>query len=545
MSAKSLVIAMGCAVLLLGCDGAPQESQEIVGNLLKAGFPADDIMVVEGKVYAGRDAEVTLSASREMLEPGDSRREQYRTTNLISASLSKICVNAPAFTGVFSTALDMALANYNALSLTFTLARAPSTGCGFTINAFIDPNMNGGVAGFPSNGVPYGQMTIGGLLSQYGVDVIEHVITHELGHTLGFRHSDYYNRAISCGSGGNEGDAGVGAIHIPGTPTTATVGGSIMNSCFRSVETGEFTSSDLTALNALYAPASVCKGQTPQGATAWQQYDTNGIYLDVNTSSCGFGSTPLYFTSLGGNSSHWQALGATSIYNPTATGFRVFIYLPGLTTTQANSWGWHLNWQATPNSLRQPSLCTGQTPQGTTSWQQYDANGIYLDVNTSGCGFGSTPLYFTSLGGNSSHWTTTGATSIYSPTATGFRVYVFLPGVTTTQANSWGWHLNWQASPTDLRHPSFCTGQTPQGNTAWQQYDANGIYLDVNSADCALGTTPQYFTSLGGNSTHWTSAGATSIYIPSPTGFRVFVFSPGITVPQAHAFGWHLNWSAR
>ncbi|RJS13621.1 protease B [Corallococcus sp. H22C18031201] len=543
MFARRVVLAVGCMVLSFGCAELPDEAQEIVANLVKAGFPEDDIQISAGKVYVGRDAEVTLAASREMLEPGDDRREQYRTTNFISASLSKICVNAPSFTGVFSTALDMAIENYNALPLTFTLARAPSAGCDFTINAFIDSNLNGGVAGFPSNGNPYGQMTIGGLLSQYGVDVIEHVITHELGHTIGFRHSDYYNRAISCGSGGDEGDVGVGAIHILGTPTTATIGGSIMNSCFRSVETGEFTSSDLTALNALYVPATVCKGQTPQGATAWQQYDANGIYLDVNSSSCGFGSTPLYFTSLGGDNVHWTALGATSIYNPTATGFRVYINLPGITTNQANAWGWHLNWHATPTSLRQPTLCTGQTPPGATAWQQYDAGGMYLDVNTSGCGFSSAPLYFTSLGGNSMHWTAAGATSIYSPTATGFRVYI--PGITPAQANTLGWHLNWQAVPNNLRHPLHCTGQTPQGNTAWQQYNADGIYLDVNSAGCALGATPLYFTSLGGNSGHWTSAGSTAIYLPSSTGFRVYVYSPGITVAQANTLGWHLNWSAR
>ncbi len=75
---------------------------------------------------------------------------------------------------------------------------------------------------------------------------------HEIGHTMGFRHSDYYNRSLSCGTGGNEGSAGVGAILIPGTPSTATVGGSVMNSCFRSSETGEFTSTDVTALQTLY-----------------------------------------------------------------------------------------------------------------------------------------------------------------------------------------------------------------------------------------------------------------------------------------------------
>jgi hypothetical protein len=59
----------------------------------------------------------------------------------------------------------------------------------------------------------------------------------------------------------------------------------------------------------------------------------------------------------------------------------------------------------------------------------------------------ATPRYFTSLGGDSYHWWTTGATSIYSPTATGFRVFVFDSHgpVTPGDANARGWHINWQA----------------------------------------------------------------------------------------------------
>jgi len=57
----------------------PDEAREIIDNLVKAGFPADDIMVEGGLVYVGRDAEVSLAASREMLEAGESRNEQYRT----------------------------------------------------------------------------------------------------------------------------------------------------------------------------------------------------------------------------------------------------------------------------------------------------------------------------------------------------------------------------------------------------------------------------------------------------------------------------------
>jgi hypothetical protein len=270
--ATTMMALATCSALWSGCSDEPQDApevQEIVDNLVQAGFRAGDITVVDGAVYVGRDAEVSLAASREMLETTGASEEQYRTNNLISTSLTKICVDGPAFTGDFSTALDRAIQNYEELPLTFAMARTPSSGCSFTISAVIDSGMNGGSAGFPSGGLPYSRIIIGGQLSQYGVDTIEHVITHELGHTIGFRHTDYYNRSISCGSGGDEGDAGVGAIHISGTPTTASVGASIMNSCFRSSETGEFTGGDVTALLALY----------PKGPTTFSFRTATGHYL--------------------------------------------------------------------------------------------------------------------------------------------------------------------------------------------------------------------------------------------------------------------------
>lgn len=75
----------------------------------------------------------------------------------------------------------------------------------------------------------------------------EHIITHELGHTLGLRYTDYYDRSISCVPPytGVEGDEGVGIIHIPGTPTTAVWDGSVMNACPHIGSTGEFTSADM------------------------------------------------------------------------------------------------------------------------------------------------------------------------------------------------------------------------------------------------------------------------------------------------------------
>lgn len=160
----------------------------------------------------------------------------------------------------------------------------------------IESGLVGGSSGFPANGLPFPTINIGDGLSSFSVDTIEHVITHELGHTIGFRHSDFFNRSISCGIGGNEGDAGVGAIHVPGTPTDATVGRSIMNSCFRTIETGEFTASDVIALRALYAQPTQTGGQdyvviwNSGGRRQLATYvaNDNGLFQDyVNTSSVG------------------------------------------------------------------------------------------------------------------------------------------------------------------------------------------------------------------------------------------------------------------
>ena len=111
----------------------------------------------------------------------------------------------------------------------------------------------GGSSGFPSGGLPFNSIQIGKGLSSFQTSTVTHVITHELGHCVGLRHSDFFDRSISCGGQAtNEGDGGVGAILIAGTPSGAVVGGSVMNSCFRTIEAGVFTSTDKTALNALY-----------------------------------------------------------------------------------------------------------------------------------------------------------------------------------------------------------------------------------------------------------------------------------------------------
>ncbi|NEN97634.1 MAG: hypothetical protein F6K50_19520 [Moorea sp. SIO3I7] len=101
------------------------------------------------------------------------------------------------------------------------------------------------------------------------------------------------------------------------------------------------------------------------------------------------------------------------------------------------------------NSLR---ICCGKTPEGSTNWQPYDSTpqGIYVDVDTSACGFKSTPYYIVNLHGNSSHWIVTGGSAPYFATAKGFRIYlrfIYDRNLTPDFANhnDQKWHIQWLA----------------------------------------------------------------------------------------------------
>lgn len=90
-------------------------------------------------------------------------------------------------------------------------------------------------------------------------------------------------------------------------------------------------------------------------------------------------------------------------------------------------------------------FCCGHTDTGGSGWSDYSTNGAVITVDTSGCGFTSAPMYFSSIGGGSAHWGVTGADAIYNPTSTSFQVYVrgTVEPINAVYASSRQWHIQW------------------------------------------------------------------------------------------------------
>ncbi len=214
----------------------------------------EDLNGNENEVYLIEGDIVISPGQLETLSQDDITSKQYRTTNLVNnnRTIKILGINggSQALTSKQRTALQNAVADYNSLDigLSFTLTFGTNT----TSQDIVVRQLQGaagGVAGFPSNGNPYNSIVVYSGLESYSNAVNEHVMKHEIGHTLGLRHTDWFSRQ-SCGGSG-ESSAPYGAVHIPGTPTGYD-SSSLMLACFNSYESGNFGSYDIVALEYLY-----------------------------------------------------------------------------------------------------------------------------------------------------------------------------------------------------------------------------------------------------------------------------------------------------
>ncbi|WP_246070088.1 M57 family metalloprotease [Mangrovivirga cuniculi] len=261
--------AILCAFLIVSCQSESEQvgpenevSEEALATLEAAGFDVVKFPVFNTDIGYVVENDILISHEQmKNLKEGSQipAVEHYSTDNLVTGTPRTINIYVSTrFRSQYFQATDVAIARYNAEGLNLVFNRVSSSS---NADIVIQPSpwYYGwfgilGSAGFPTaSGDPHNQI----LLTRSYYDNVSDIgaltttIAHEMGHCIGFRHTDYMDRSYSCGGSTNdEGDGGVGANYIPGTPAGPEAD-SWMLACSDGTDR-PFTSGDQTALDYLY-----------------------------------------------------------------------------------------------------------------------------------------------------------------------------------------------------------------------------------------------------------------------------------------------------
>ncbi len=232
-------------------------SEEVLYQIKKLGFSTEGVIkeedhyLVEGDIVLHEEDLQRVNFHENFLRIAET--EQYRTTNLVTGTPRVITLSKDNKLPItYAAGLQGVAARYNAENLGITFQYISS---GIGNIHFVKANGSYlASAGFPtSSGDPYNRVNvnsraIGDGSTNYAITIM----AHEIGHCIGFRHTDYMDRSYSCGGAtSNEGASSVGAILISGTPSGPDAN-SWMLACIGSGQNRPFNANDKTALNALY-----------------------------------------------------------------------------------------------------------------------------------------------------------------------------------------------------------------------------------------------------------------------------------------------------
>lgn len=270
--AKRAVTILCVSLLITSCKReniATNQEEEISAAVLQQiaanGFSTDNVhkvdkgYLVEGDIILTKEDLTQKISSPNLLI---ANVEQYRTNNLVTKPRTITISVSGTLTGlaVWSNAANAAIARYNSLPGHMLTFQRITSGVGNIDLVGFNQGPSGGYitlgsSGFPSGGKPYPQIKLNTNTQAYGsnpdLNYVTSVIQHEIGHCIGFRHTDYFNRALSCGgSRSNEGSGGVGAVHIPGTPSRFDAE-SFMLACSNGGNR-DFNANDKIAMDYLY-----------------------------------------------------------------------------------------------------------------------------------------------------------------------------------------------------------------------------------------------------------------------------------------------------
>jgi hypothetical protein len=257
---KPFAIATLAIFIVSSCSKEKQEpttdvvSPEIIAKIAKLGYGTSEVQKIDEGYLVEGDIILTDKNLNEVPNSPVLRIanvEQYRTTNLVTALPRTITVSTNSSNANLIAAIDGAIGRYNAQNLQLTFQRV-SSGGDIAISV-VNTRQYIASAGFPtSTGDPFNSIKYAKTYLTYSPGFMTSVIAHEMGHCIGFRHTDYMDRSYSCGgSTSNEGASTVGAVLIPGTPSGPDAA-SWMLACLSATTDRPFNANDRTALDYLY-----------------------------------------------------------------------------------------------------------------------------------------------------------------------------------------------------------------------------------------------------------------------------------------------------
>jgi len=242
-------------------------SQETLSSIKSLGFSSEGIIrvkggyIVENDIFLSNDT-LTHVSNHKKQKIIVGHTEQYSTFNL-ARNYQNINVSVDLGQSQnFYAAVDTAINRWNSLGLTLTFQRISSNGS-INISFFNDQSGSGILArtdNFPDQAGNVNttiRLNTGYFSSSDDPAIIGAVLQHEIGHAIGFRHTDYYDRSISCGGGKvneNQKTDGIGAVLIPGAPTKADqTANSFMLACQNGFDkTRSFNNDDKIAIQYIW-----------------------------------------------------------------------------------------------------------------------------------------------------------------------------------------------------------------------------------------------------------------------------------------------------
>jgi hypothetical protein len=289
----------------------------------------------------------------------------------------------------------------------------------------------------------------------------------------------------------------------------------------------------------------ICPSErAPVWLLSFQIYDDGTLSIDIDSSECKFDKVPIYVVSIEDGrfgetlveEDREKAMpGSLTVAHSSASSFQVFMWDPkrksGRLLDAAIKHNWILSW------IGETGTNSGTTVPGRSGWKKGPfENVITVDVDTSAAKFAGTPRYFASMQGfkatefgpevqkaNVEFWHTMGASTIYNPTAAGFRIYVTAIKSTSNHelvslAEKMSWTISWVG---------VSAVRSGESDANWRRVPSSAEFSGDMQTDVTLHTTmrrvPAYVFSVSVMGSDYAFIGPGMIEAMLPGGFTVVV----------------------